>query len=137
MRMWAIHHPNGSFEQVYDDKRPKVPGAKVVEIERMGDLAIDRHDPRLGWVPREAADQHRAIDAGYDIDHPQRRLIDQAVKEIEARIVLGLFPHQSRLAAEAALRGVSVEDLARSVLAKAEQNQPDLARVAAKLSIKG
>lgn len=135
VKRWAIHRGDGIFEQVFSDTRPKVKSAVIVEIDRFGDLTTERHDPKAGWVQRDTADRLAAIDAGFDIDNPGARAIEYAIKEIEAHIILGTLLTEGRLAREAVARGVSVEELATQVLAKAEQTKPGQTRIAAKLAL--
>lgn len=138
MRMWAIHHPDGSFEQVFDNRKPTAPlGARVIEIDRFGVLSLERHDPAKGWVARDPDVVCERVDACFDADYPAHRLLDHAVKEIEAHIVLGTLTSEGRLAREARLRGISIEDLARAVLSAADAHRPDAARIEQKLKFKG
>ena len=130
--MWAIHHADGTFEQVFSAKRPRAKRASVWQIDRFGDLTAERHDPVLGWVPLDQAALHRAIDAAHDAEHPMRRVIDYAIKQIEARLILGELETNGLLAREAALRGMPIEALAQRVLSRADAECPELQRLAAK-----
>lgn len=134
-RQWYIEHEDGSIEQVYSDKKP-CPNAR--KIDRFGDLAVERHHPKNGWQKREEKHLHAAIDAGHDADHGYwRKLIDYAVKEIEARIILGQLDVTGRVAVEAKARGISVEELARQIVAQADAANVEHDRIAAKLATKG
>lgn len=107
----------------------------VVEIQRFGDLLVEYHDIEQGWLPRDPSTLRTTIDVAFDIDHPSNRLIDYAVKEIEARIILGTLSTAGRLAREAELRGISVQELAELVLQNADAEKPDLDRVQRKLDL--
>lgn len=130
--IWAIHHQDGTFEQVFSAKRPRAKRASVWQIDRLGDLAMERHDPVLGWVPVDDAARLAAVDAAHDAEHPLRRMIDYAIKQIEARLILGELATTGLLAREAKLRGMSIEGLAQRVLSRADADCPELHRLAAK-----
>ena len=132
--MWAIHHADGTFEQVFSGKRPRAKRASVWKIERFGDLSAERHDPVLGWVPLGDEARHRAIDMAHDADHPIRRAIDYAIKQIEARVILGELETLGLVAREAELRGLPLRSMAKLILNQADaEYPPELQRVSAKL----
>ena len=133
-QQWYVEHADGSIEQVYSDTKPH---PKARKIDRFGDLAIERHHAKKGWLPREAEHLHAAIDAGHDADHGYwRKLIDYAVKEIESRVILGTLASDGRVAREARVRGITVEDLAREIVAKADAADVERERVRRKLAHK-
>jgi hypothetical protein len=135
LSMWAIVHNSGEFEQVYSAKRPRQKGAKVRQLERFGDLSVEVFHLRKGWIARPKSDLANKVDAAYDANFPFARLLDYVVKEIEARVILGTLLTEGRIAKEAILRDVSVEDLAKSVLARADSQQPWLDKAAEKLGV--
>lgn len=128
-KMWAIVHDDGQFEQVFASAKPKIPKAKVYSLERFGDLANEKYDPKTGWTTATVEKRKRAIDSAHDIDHPGLRLVNYAIKQIEARIILGTLTTDGLLAREAVLRGIDVIDLAKSVLIKAEESEVELNRI--------
>jgi hypothetical protein len=131
MKQWIFTNEDGSIEQVYSDKKPH---PKAHPLDRFGDFAVERHDGK-GWVPRDLEARHAAIDAGHDADHGSwQRVIDYAVKEIEARVLLGTLAVDGRVAREADLRGMSVTDLAKEIVAKADAREVETKRVAAKVA---
>lgn len=133
-KQWYIENSDGSIEQVYDDKKPH---PKARKIDRFGDLAIERHHPRKGWLPREAEHLHAAIDAGHDADHGwHRRHLDRLAKEMEARIVLAGVPIEGRVSREAQYRGMPVEELARQIVANADAADVEGPRIKRKLAHK-
>lgn len=135
MNIWAIVHENGHFEQIFSEEEPKIEKGKVYPLDRMGDLMNEQFVPGKGWELRPLLERQKHSDAGYDLDHPFQRLLDYAVKEIEARIILGTLASEGRLAQEAALRNSTVEALASDVVSRAsEQRAPELERIAAKLA---
>jgi len=132
MKQWIFEHEDGSVEQVYSEKKPH---PKARRLDRFGDLATERHEPNKGWVARDTAALRAAVDAGHDADYGSwRRVIDYALKEIEARVLLGTLATDGRVAREAGLRGMSVAEMAREIVARADAAEVETARVAAKLS---
>ena len=107
------------------------------ETDRIGAVATETWKDGEGWVPRSVDARRAAIDAAHHADRgPWGRLVDYAVKEMEARIILGTLETEGRVAQEAKLRGMTPAALAAEIVARADADMPELARVSAKVAVK-
>lgn len=133
---WVSLRPDGLVEQqVCEEQRPE--GGGWHRVDRPGDLARETWRPRRGWTDRPAEDLHAAIDRAHHADHGQWTLpISHAVKEIEARLLFAGVPlEDGRLAREARARGLDPQVLAAKILERADQDERELDRVAAKVAV--
>lgn len=108
-------------------------GLTEVEVERFGEAGEVLVDGRWQRDPEAHA---AAVDAAFLADHGALALATAyAAKELEARLIVAGLSVEGRIAAEARLRGVAVEALARRVLARADAAAlPERLRIAAKLA---
>ncbi|WP_425230197.1 hypothetical protein [Sphingomonas sp.] len=109
-------------------------GLRERVVERFGRPG-ERLNPATGAWVADAAAQAAAIDAAYLADHGVDAIARaHAAKEAEARCIIAGVAIDGRVAAEAELRGVTAEVLARLIVAKADAAAAaEFTRIQAKL----